>query len=68
MPSLCNGYIPYKEVRSQVTGSEGVVSGLQQRETGDTAGTALLFADHQPVGMETPARVQVEVKYWEETV
>lgn len=43
-----------------------MVSGLQQRETGDAAGAALLFVDHQPVGMETPAGVQVEVKHWEE--
>lgn len=46
-----------------MTGSEGVVSGLQQREPRDAASTALLFTDHQPVGMETPARVQVEVEH-----
>lgn len=67
MPALCNGYIPHQEVRGQVTGSESVVSGLQQRETGDASSSALLFVDHQPVGMETPARVQVEVKHWEDT-
>lgn len=50
-----------------MTGSEGVVSGLQQRETRDAASTALLFTDHEPVGMETPARVKVEVEHWEET-
>lgn len=50
-----------------MTRSEGVVSGLQQRETGHAASTPLLFTDHQPVGMETPARVQVEVEHWEET-
>lgn len=44
-----------------------MVSGLQQRETRDAAGTALLLTDHQPVGMETPAGVQVEVEHWEET-
>lgn len=49
-----------------MTGSEGVVSGLQQRETRDAASTALLFTDHQPVSMEAPARVQVEVEHWEE--
>lgn len=50
-----------------MTGSEGVVSGLHQGQTWDAASTALLFADHQPVGMETPARVQVEVEHWGET-
>lgn len=66
MSPLCNSYIPHQEVRGQVTGSKGMVSGLQQRETGDASGAALLFVDHQPVGMETPAGVQVEVKHWEE--
>lgn len=65
MPPLGNGYISHQKVWGQVTGSEGMVSGLQQREPGDIAGTALLFADHQPVRMETPAGVQVEVEHWE---
>lgn len=64
MASLCDGYVPDEEVRGQVAGSEGVVSGLQQRETGDAASTALLFTDHQPVSMETPARVQVEIEHF----
>ena len=64
MTSLRNSYIPDQEVRSQVAGSKGVVSGLQERETRDAASAALLFTDHQPVGMETPARVQVEVEHW----
>lgn len=46
-----------------MTGSEGMVSSLQQREPRDAASTTLLFTDHQPVGMETPARVQVEVEH-----
>lgn len=50
-----------------MTGSEGVVSGLHQGQTRDAASTALLFTDHQAVGMETPARVQVEVEHWEDT-
>lgn len=50
-----------------MTRSEGVVGGLQQREAGDAPSTALLFADHQPVGMEAPAGVQVEVEHWAET-
>lgn len=49
-----------------MTGSEGMVGSLQQREARDTASTALLFTDHQSVGMETPAGVQVEVEHWEE--
>lgn len=64
MSPLCNSYISHQEVRGQVTGSEGMVSSLQQRETGDAASTPLLFADHQPVRMETPARVQVEVEHF----
>lgn len=40
-----------------------MVSSLQKRETGDAASTALLFTDHQPVCMETPTRVQVEVEH-----
>lgn len=47
-----------------MTGSEGVVSGLQERETRDAASATLLLTDHQPVGMETPARIQVEVEHW----
>lgn len=47
-----------------MTGSEGVVGGLQQRETGDAASPPLFFTDHQAVSMETPARVQVEVEHW----
>lgn len=47
-----------------MTGSEGVVSRLQERETRDAAGATLLLTDHQPVGMETPARIQVEVEHW----
>ena len=62
--SLCNSHISHQEVRGQVTGSESVVGGLQQRETGDAASPPLFFTDHQAVGMETPARVQVEVEYW----
>lgn len=46
-----------------MTGSEGMVSSLQEREAGDAASTTLLLTDHQPVGMETPARVQVEVEH-----
>lgn len=64
MTSLCDGYISDQEVGSQVTGSEGVVGGLQQREAGDAAGAALLFADHQAVSVETPTRIQIEVKNW----
>lgn len=41
-----------------------MVSSLQQRKTGDAASTSLLFADHQPVRMETPAGVQVEVEHF----
>lgn len=66
MAPLCYRYIPDQEVRGQVTGSEGTVSSLQERETRDAASTALLLADHQPVGMETPARIQVEVEHWAE--
>lgn len=47
-----------------MTGSEGVVGGLHQRETGDAASPPLFFTDHQAVSMETPARVQVEVEHW----
>lgn len=47
-----------------MTGSEGVVSSLQERETRDAASATLLLTDHQPVGMETPARIQVEVEHW----
>lgn len=63
MAPLRYGDIPYQEVRGQVTGSEGMVSSLQEREAGDAASTTLLLTDHQPVGMETPARVQVEVEH-----
>lgn len=66
MPSLGNGHISHQEVRGQVAGGEGVVGGLQQREAGHAAGAALLLADHQPVGVETPARVQVKVQNLEE--
>lgn len=41
-----------------------MVSSLQERETRDAASTTLLLTDHQPVGMETPARIQVEVEHW----
>lgn len=64
MAPLCYRYIPYQEVRGQVAGSEGMVSSLQERETRDAASTTLLLTDHQPVGMETPARIQVEVEHW----
>lgn len=47
-----------------MAGSEGMVSSLQEREAGDAARTALLLTDHQPIGMETPARIQVEVEHW----
>lgn len=66
MSPLCDGYVPHQEVRGQVTGSERMVSSLQQGETGDAAGAALLLVDHKPVGVETPARVQVEVQHWQE--
>lgn len=64
MSPLRDGHVPHQEVRGQVTGSERVVGGLQQGQTGDAAGAALLFIDHQPVGVETPAGVQVEVQHW----
>lgn len=57
-------YVPDQQVRGQVTGSQGVVRRLQERETRDAASAALLLADHQPVGVETPARIQVEVEHW----
>lgn len=50
-----------------MTGGEGVVGGLQQRKAGDAAGAALLLADHQPVGVETPARIQVKVQNLDES-
>lgn len=47
-----------------MAGSEGMISSLQERETWDAARTTLLLTDHQPVSMETPARIQVEVEHW----
>lgn len=64
MAPLCYRHIPYQEIGGQVAGREGVVSSLQERETRDAAGAALLLADHQPVGVETPARIQVEVQHF----
>ena len=59
--ALRDGHVPHQQVGGQVTGSEGQVGSLQEGESGNTAGTALLLTDDKPVGMETPAGVQVEV-------
>lgn len=64
MAPLCYRDIPDQQVRGEVAGSEGMVSSLQERETWDAASPTLLLTDHQPVGMETPAGIQVEVEHW----
>lgn len=61
--ALRYGHVTHQQVCGQVTGSERPVGGLQQGQTGHTAGTALLLTHHQSVRVQTPARVQVKIQH-----
>ncbi|KAG9355326.1 hypothetical protein JZ751_000164 [Albula glossodonta] len=61
--ALGDGHIAHQQVTGEVAGSEGTVGGLQEGQARNAAGTALLPAHHQPICMQAPAPVQVEIQH-----